>query len=188
MGRLKLKPFKRLFLEQEVLQQPWRFGMAKVQKGFTIIEVVLVILIIGIVSTVGAQVIVQSFLAQQTAKEVLESTMAADMALERMSRELRQAQSFSSALATQIAFVDYQGNAINYSQRGTQLLRSQNGQTAQVLCQPISGITFSFLDKNLQTTNVNTAITFIQISLSVTRTQGLPITVSSGIFSREATL
>jgi prepilin-type N-terminal cleavage/methylation domain-containing protein len=143
----------------------------KKQIGFTLIELIIVIMILGIIAGIGSKILSQAFLGYFDNKYLVESDWQARLALERMQRDIRAIRStadISTATATQLAFIDTNSDTITYSLSSAKLYRQTNSNTAQVLADGIQSITFSYFDKNGTTTAVAANIRYITISLNVT--------------------
>ncbi len=108
-------------------------------RGFTLIEIVLVMLLIGVLATVLIHPFrqgVQSFVAVRTHGDL--SARARD-ATTRMIREIRNIQkeadntaNISSAYASTITFTDVQDNAITFALSGNTVQRNSNALVDQV--------------------------------------------------------
>ncbi|MDR3476531.1 MAG: prepilin-type N-terminal cleavage/methylation domain-containing protein [Gammaproteobacteria bacterium] len=154
--------------------------------GFTLIELVVVIMVISIIAAIGSRILSQSFSNYFKNKNLVESDWQPRIALERMQRDIRSVRSpsdISTATATSFVFVDTDGNTIAYSLSGTSLMHQINGGTAQVLADGIQSLTFAYFDLNGNTTAVLANIRFIQFSLNVTQ-NSTNYVVTSGVYGR----
>jgi prepilin-type N-terminal cleavage/methylation domain-containing protein len=145
------------------------------KKGFTLIELVIVIVVVGVMAAVGALLAVKmgdSFQYTIFRKDLSE---ASEVALRRMEREIRRLDSDTSvytANATTYRFVDVDSNTIQFELDGTDLEREYNG-TTDVLATNVSSFSFTYLDDDLATIaspQVNpdsTDIKFIQIDMTL---------------------
>jgi prepilin-type N-terminal cleavage/methylation domain-containing protein len=118
------------------------------QRGFTFIEVILVIVLLGIMGAVFGGSFAASMratLAVDTRKEALQN---ARVALDRMARDIRLIRSRTAAdiptfTATNLVFTDSYGNAIQFQLVGNTIQR--NGA---VLAGNVTALDFDYLQNN----------------------------------------
>lgn len=99
------------------------------QKGFTLIEFIVVIVILSVVAYIGGVLLLQGFRAASSGQNILNADGQGLMALERMSRDLRlmrSAADISVATTSSITFVDVYANNISYTVSSNQLMRNSN--------------------------------------------------------------
>lgn len=143
--------------------------MAKRYAGFSLVEMIVVIVLIGILAAIGSQMLgmtVQSFVFS---KDVLKGDWQARVAIERLTRDLRMVRASSNLTivpATAVTFSDTDGSNVNYSISGTQLMRN-----TQPLADGISGLAFTYLrsDGNTVETTTSSLVYYITVSFDVTR-------------------
>lgn len=128
----------------------------------------MVIVLVGILSAIGSQMLgmtVQSFVFS---KDVLKGDWQARVALERLTRDLRMARASSNLTivpATAVMFSDTDGNNVNYSISGTQLMRN-----TQVLADDVSNLQFAYLQSDGNTAAASAAtVYYITVSFDVKR-------------------
>jgi len=134
-------------------------------KGFTLIELIMVIVICCILANIGSYVLIAGFNAYTTNQNIMTANNQARMALERMTRDIHSVNSSASittATSSQFSFVNISGTSITYQLTGTKLMR-----TAQVLADNVSSLSFSYLDKNGTTTAVLANIRYINVNLII---------------------
>jgi prepilin-type N-terminal cleavage/methylation domain-containing protein len=156
----------------------------KKQNGFTLIELAMVIVIIGIIAAMASSMISQGFEAYFTGKNVMDADWQGRLALERMARDIREIRSagdISTMTASQLTFVDLSGNTITYQLSGTNLMRN-----SQILANGIQSMTLSYFDANGSTTASASAVRYISISLNVTQ-NNTNITVATAVYARDLT-
>lgn len=115
------------------------------QAGFTLVEMVITIVVIGIIAGISAMLILQAMRGYSDQDVRADLTNQARLAIERMAREIREARDCTATDITTmapgtLAFVDNTGTAITYTTSGTDLTR--NGTA---LASSVSGLTFSYL-------------------------------------------
>lgn len=111
-----------------------RIGLS--EKGFSLMELIMVIITVGIISAVIAPIFTWGFQAFFSARNLSAMSGGGELAMDRMSRELRavdpSADFDSSVLpgTTQIKFRQYNGTAqaawVTYSLSGTSLMRNSD--------------------------------------------------------------
>jgi prepilin-type N-terminal cleavage/methylation domain-containing protein len=120
--------------------------------GFTLIEAVITLIVIGVLAAIGATLMSRGFLSYFVGREIARDDAQGRLALERMARELRTIRStgdLSIAVQNQVSFTDLDGNSLAYRlNAGTsQLERSQNGVagTYLPLADNVSALTITYL-------------------------------------------
>lgn len=137
------------------------------QRGFSLIEMVLVIVIVGIIASVGAQLMGTGFQLYFTGRDTLSVDAQARLALERMTRELRTvrpATGLTMTPATQITFTDETGTAVQYILGGGNLMRN-----TQVLAGGVTGLGFVYLDRAGAVTATAAQVFYISVQFTVTQ-------------------
>ncbi len=135
------------------------------QQGFTLIELVIVIIIIGIVAGVSSMMIAQGVTGSQGAEQQDAIAWQTRVALSRMEREIRTADpnKITTATSTQFIFQDADGNTVNYQLSGTQLLRN-----SKVLADDIGSFSFLYYSKTGTTPGVPANIRYVLIIANIT--------------------
>lgn len=132
-------------------------------RGFTLIEAVISIVIVGIVFAIGSIVLNRGIAEYFAHKDFARADGQARLALERLARELRGMQSSTTLTTTpptQIGFVTAAGTSVVYSQSGSLLLR--NG--AQLADDLVPGtLAFSYLDRNAAPTTTPSGVRSITV-------------------------
>ena len=144
----------------------------KRQSGFSLVELIVVIVVLGIVAGMGAMVVRDGMLGWLRGREITSADWQGRLALERITRELRDVASpnYSNITATScgtssFTFSDITSTAISYSQNITTLLR--NGQP---LADNITGLRFYCLTSAVQPTATLSAVYYISVSMVVATT------------------
>ncbi len=158
-------------------------------KGFTLIELIIVIVVVGVIASVFAILIIQGIDTYGfiTIREDILSE--AELAMERMVREIRQIQSYrdlETAEATEVIylagsaefqFVDVHDNIVGFKLDGSQLRRIEFEerdvpQYDDLLADDISSMVFTYWDESNNKLTVPadvTAIKRIEISIQMER-------------------
>jgi len=126
-------------------------------KGFTLVEIVITIVLIGILSGIAAMIILQGVRAYSGEQSRSDVHYQARIAMERMTREIRSAR-LASETGTVISgaitgnptssfiFTDLSGGTIRYSLSGADLMRTTGGMPV-LLAQGITSLEFRHYDK-----------------------------------------
>jgi len=140
------------------------------QQGFTLVEMVLVIVLTAIIATLGSRILASGFGAYITGKDLIQTEWQGNIALERLARDLRLVRSASAADLTitpgdQISFTDSNSNAISYTLSGTSLMRN-----SQPLADDISSLSFSYIASDGKTSAASADLVhYIVVTLSTSR-------------------
>ena len=142
--------------------------------GFTLIEVVITLIVLGVLATIGATVMSRGFLSYFVGREIARDDAQGRLAFERMARELRTVRSTADlniGVANQITITDFDQNVIVYRRNAgtSQLERSQdNGATFQPLADNVSTLTISYLRNDGTTPEAATAANVYYITVLLT--------------------
>jgi prepilin-type N-terminal cleavage/methylation domain-containing protein len=146
--------------------------------GFTLIEAVITLIVVGVLATIGATVMSGGFRSYFLGREIAQDDAQGRLALERMARDLRTVRSTADlniGVANQVSFTDLDGNAIAYRRNAgtSQLERSQNGVagTYLPLADNVSALTISYLHTDGVNAEPNTGsatlVYYITVELTV---------------------
>ena len=116
--------------------------------GFTLVETIIVIVILGIVVAIGAASITTAADALAFLTVRADMDQSADAAMGRISEEivrLKDDTSISTASATQFSFTDVDDTLITYSLSGTDLMRTTLA-SSDILASNVASIAFSYYD------------------------------------------
>lgn len=142
--------------------------MKKSVVGFTVIELILVMVIVGIVAAASSTFLLKASQASHLAPALVEVDNAARFAVISLQRELQNIRSntssdISNAQTNTITFIDTSNNTITYSLSGATIMR--NGFT---FLEQVSAFSFTYLDAQGAVTNTVSNIQYIQFSFTVT--------------------
>lgn len=142
----------------------------RAQRGFSLIELVLTIVLLGIVGAVGTQMLDGGVRAYFASADAANLDWQGRIALERMTRDILRIRSatpgdLTISPATQLTMTDYNGNAVNYSLSGATLVRN-----ADPLADGVSGLNFSYLMSDGTSVAIAaTDVYYITVAFTVTR-------------------
>lgn len=155
-------------------------------KGFTLIEIVITIVLIGILSGIAAMIILQGVRAYSDEQSRSDSHYQARLAIERMAREIRTIKqpgllgaatpppvigAISGNPAASFIFTDASGATITYSLSGTTLNRTVGGIPA-ALAQNVMTLEFWHYDNTGTPTTAAASVWTVRIDITVTPTSG----------------
>lgn len=151
-------------------------------RGFTMLEVIIVIVVIGVIFGLGAVVIGRAFESYDLARRATDVDWQGRVALERMARELRHVRSMTAAdfafAASEVRFIDVDGNAVCFRLAGGTIERSEDGPAGacgttspQPLADSIAanGLTFAAYERDGNPTLVVDDMYYVAIALRVVR-------------------
>lgn len=144
-----------------------RTGLQRYMTGFSLVELVLVIAIIGVVFAIGGFLLIEGFKASYTGMDTLRANWQSQIALGRMERELRlirDAGSLTINVPNQITFKD-NNETITYQLNNNILMRNN-----KPLADGIGTLEFTYYDKDYNViTNLAqfSLVRFIRIYLVV---------------------
>jgi prepilin-type N-terminal cleavage/methylation domain-containing protein len=149
--------------------------------GFTLFEIIIVIVIIGIISTIAAMIIMQGVRAYSDEQSRSDVHYQTRLAMERMAREIRMARQQSeigTAVLGTIAgnptnsfiFTDITGATITYSLTGTTLNRTVGG-IPSLLAYDVTPLEFRHYNNVNALTTSAASVWYIDITM--TSTQGV---------------
>jgi len=130
---------------------------------------VLVLVILGVIAALGSTLLSSGFNAYFTGRDVINAKWQGQLALERLTRDLRTVRSATAGdltitPTTQISFINSSGTSVSYSLSGTTLMRN-----SQPLADGISALNFSYIaNDGKKNTNTVTAVYYIAVSFTVT--------------------
>lgn len=142
-------------------------------RGFSLIELILVIVVFGIVSAVAAVIMDNGFRAYFAGRDITEADWQGRVAAERMSRELRAIRAPADLVitsASDISFVDTEGRAVRYCQATVGTCPGTAGElmrNAQPLAAGIAGLSFSFLTRTSAATAVPAQVFYVVVDFTV---------------------
>ena len=135
------------------------------QKGATLLEVVMVIILVGILSAGGGELVRLGFESYVAGQSSIDADWQGRTAFERMTRELHAVRSASDIIAATpdiLTFTNIEGNTISYQLTGTQLMRN-----TQVLAVSVQDLAFHYYDSSGAVALNNSDIRYITVTLDI---------------------
>jgi len=141
----------------------------KNQNAFTLIELIIVIVIVGIIMAGTSTVLLQHFRAYLAGKNLISLSEQGTIAIERISRDIRavaSSGSITTATNTQFTFSDLDGDTISYAKSGSQIIRTFNS-VPNVLADNVANLTFNYFDSSGNSTTTKSQIRYITVNLGL---------------------
>jgi prepilin-type N-terminal cleavage/methylation domain-containing protein len=138
----------------------------KKMNGFTLMEVVIVVAIVGILAAFSSKLLSEGFEAYMTGKSIENAVWTARLALARLAIDLRMVPSRNDIItfeADQYVFKNLNNTTITYAFDGSNLTR--NGQ---ILATGLSNFTFIYYNENGIVANSRIAIRYIGYAFTIT--------------------
>lgn len=135
------------------------------QMGFTLIELIFALVLIGIVSVMGGRVLLSGYQTFLTTQNIVETGWQGVIALNRLADDIhtiRSSTDITTIQATQFSFVDNAGNTVQYQLSGSVLTR--NGLS---LASGLQAFALGYLDSNGATTTTPANVRYVSVSLTV---------------------
>jgi prepilin-type N-terminal cleavage/methylation domain-containing protein len=165
-------------------------------RGFTLIELVIVMVLLGFLSAVGAKMIAGTMETSYIASRNHSSGSQARYAMERITREIREmafgatGYSVPTMGASSIVFTKEDGTAVTITYSGTSITLGYAGGTTSILTnQLVSGATntFQYRDQLGGTTADKEDVRFVEVTLAFANTTtGQTETLRNRVFLRNA--
>lgn len=143
-----------------------------VKKGYTLIELITVMTVIGVVAAIGAPLLIEAASAWSYASPYQNNAvLSAVVAQNRMSREIRRLKNDSSvttAASSQFSLTDVDNNTITFVLSGSTLMRNSDG-----LLDNVASLSFVYYDDSGGTiasplvNPANTDIRLVRVNYSV---------------------
>ncbi|MDP3704837.1 MAG: prepilin-type N-terminal cleavage/methylation domain-containing protein [Legionellaceae bacterium] len=148
-------------------------------KGFTLIELILVIVLVAILGATSSLILSQTFKAYFTGKKIADLAVRTNIASDNVIRELKSAESLTALGATTLTFINQQGQTVVIDLSGTTLRRNVDATGAQILCTQVTNLSFGFFDQTYAVTAVAANVRFITMEIKTTN-DGYPYSLIGG--------
>lgn len=135
--------------------------------GFTLIELIMVITIMGVVSVVMGRLLTESFKTFITAQNISEVDWQGLLATNNFTNDvhsIRSANDISAITASSFSFIDTSGATNTYQLSGSNLLLN-----SATLATGASNLAFAYYDKNYLVTATAANVRYITFSIKLTQ-------------------
>jgi prepilin-type N-terminal cleavage/methylation domain-containing protein len=155
------------------------------EMGFSLIEIVMVIVVLSIVGLVGSNILFQGAESYFEARDYREAVQEVRYAVERMTREIREdidkpSSDITTMTATNLTYTDPNSASISFALNGTDLERNSVD-----LAKNVTSLAFTYLQKD--DTTAATAANVWKIKIAVTVTVGnFAVAIRTIVFPRNA--
>jgi hypothetical protein len=153
-------------------------GMVEKNRGFTLIELIMIILLMGVISIVLGRFLLAGYQLLITSQHIENSDWAGFLVLERLTNDIHQinaASSLTVAQANSLTFLDTNGATIQYTFSGNTLMRNNT-----LLANNLSQFIFSYRNASGAVTTVTSAIRYITVAFTTTNIPSVSFSCSIG--------
>lgn len=158
------------------------------QSGFTLMEITISVVLLGILGVVGTTMMTSSFHTTHAMSNQHMAYSAARYAMERMGREIREIQyntetgelGITAMTSSELRFVKTglaSTSTVHLQYNAGTLSLSYPPAASATLARDISALSFTYLDENRQVTNSANNVRFVRIAMTVSPAdaQALPL-------------
>lgn len=155
----------------------------KWQRGFTLIEIIVVISIMGVVANVVAMMLYQAIRATSAQFTFSDTQTEARYSLSRLTKEINRIRNHDDTLLdisnpNQLSFTDTDGKIITYFVSNNQLMRREQSiagetVTARSLADSVTTLTFTYFDEDGEITTTTENVRLIKPSVTFNKTNKL---------------
>lgn len=136
-------------------------------QGFTLIELVAVMVIIGVISVIVGRILLQSYQSATTAENISTVDWQGLLVMNRFINDvhsIRSANDITTISASSFVFVNVAGTSMTYQLSGSTL--QLNGLT---LAKNMTSVAFAYYDKNFSVTATPSNVRYITMTVSLTQ-------------------
>ena len=156
--------------------------------GFTLIEVILVIIIMGLIAVIGVPLIYEASQSQTMATNIANTTSQAEFALESMSREIRQIRSNKSsdlvlASSTDLIFYTASGKLTRYKYSNPTLTLTTSAGSGPLMSN-LKSFSFEYFNASGAETSTVSDMRYIKINLTANIGIGGELPLQSIVYLR----
>lgn len=151
------------------------------QKGFTLLELVLVVTIMGVISVIVGKILASAYNTFYVTQNINDIDYNGLLAVETVTNDIhniRSAGDITSITATNLSFIDTAGTTITYTTSGATFTRN-----SQTLATGVNSIAFEYRDENYSVTATPANVRYITFSISLTQ-RNLSLSYSTMVGTR----
>lgn len=135
-------------------------------QGFSLIELIIVIVLVGILSAVSATIMTSLFKEYSTGKDLTDLMTPSILQTQTLMRELKSAFKFHSIDTNHVSFTDQYLNAIDLQLINGNLIQTVNANP-QILMKNLSSLSFNYFDQHLAITHDPDSVYYISLNWTV---------------------
>lgn len=157
----------------------------KGNRGFTLIEIIIVMTLTSIVAGIGATILIAGFNAYRTNQVMIPIATKANIAMNNMIREFKSALAVNSVGSSSLSIVNHNGNNVSYLFSGNTISRTESGVGTQTLCNAVTAFSLGYYNSNYSVTASPGQVRYISISLTINH-NGTNYSLMSGTVVRKS--
>jgi prepilin-type N-terminal cleavage/methylation domain-containing protein len=154
-------------------------------KGFTLIELIMVVVITAIIAAISGMVLVNGVRSYGVGEAVTPLANKGSAALTQMTVDLNAAVQFTTVNLQDLVFVDINGDTITYDYTGNTLTRKLNSGAAYVVTDQLTGFSLNFYTSAYGTTSTPSAVRIVTIQMTLTGANST-LSLINSVFPRNA--
>jgi prepilin-type N-terminal cleavage/methylation domain-containing protein len=155
-------------------------------RGFTLIELMLVIVITAVISSIAGFTIYQGYKSYATAETLTPFANKGSAALSFMNTDLNNAVQFTAIGSQSMTFVNTSAQTITYTYASNTLTRQVTGGSATTLTNELTGLTFKYYSTALAETATPSAVRLVTIQMTFTGSFSSTFSIINSVFPRNA--
>jgi prepilin-type N-terminal cleavage/methylation domain-containing protein len=132
--------------------------------GFTLIEIIVTMIVLSIITVICSRILGAGLTSYVAAQNISDADWQMRIALESMTREIRNIRSDSditAATATTLSFTDNFNSAISYTYSGNTIL-----QNSQILADGVTAFAFTYYTNAAVVTTTASAVSAVQLNVT----------------------
>ncbi len=128
----------------------------KKQTGFTLMEIVVVLIILGIIASLAAPLVLNAARSAAIEHNFANTISQGQNASTQMTHAIRNLQTLTTMTSSNLSFTDNDNNSISYTLSGSNLMQGSN-----ILAHNVTGLSFSYYDSALNSTATPANVRYI---------------------------
>lgn len=141
----------------------------KSTKGFTLIELIMVIVLTSIVASMIGLLLKEAAISYMNGKPLITVAVKGNIGIDNLLRELKAARNITAVGTNNISFVNQNNQSVVITLSGTTVLRNVASLGAQTLIPNVTSIKFTYYDSTLNSTTATPAnVRFVTVDVTLT--------------------